>query len=267
MDLQRMNTIAITLLLGGFVLLMLFLLGIMGLMQPDQLTRSRYFYLFVIVTGGSIIFLLVYAVRAIWGVRTPVRGAGPARFFANYIHKDTPRATGEKFFVLLFIACIAGVILSPAGSFERTVLYVCVFAFLIWFFVQWALEYDPQPTPGVKEEEYFTQAELDDPMSREIVVNLPAGVVLGYCINAIQTIWGRFVMIPCDAEQGTIDFMFADSHLSFVLTPLSETRTRVRFSIMDDIPRKWSSQNKDRRQNIRYLDRIHAELTRRIWNR
>jgi hypothetical protein len=147
------------------------------------------------------------------------------------------------------------------------VLYFCFFALLIWIFVQWALEYDPLPEPGVDEQEYFTQAELEDPMCREIVMGLPAGVVHGYCLDAIQTIWGRFVMIPADAEKGTIDFMYADSHLSFVITPLSEMRTRVRFSISPDLPRKWSSQNKDRRQDIRYLDRIHEELKARIRNR
>jgi hypothetical protein len=262
MDLQRMNTLAITVLLAGFALFMLFILSVLGIMQAGHPSGKSYFYPLLIVAAGIILFCIIFAIRTLKGEKSAVRGGGQNRIFVDYIHKDTPWKTAEKFLVVFLVLIILGIILSPADSLQRTVLYFCFFAILMWIFVQWALEYDPLPLPG-KEEEYFTKAELDDPMTREIVLGLPRDVVYGYCLDTISTIWGPFAMAEKDPEKGTIDLMYGDFHLSFVLVQAGERNTRVHVSITPDLPQKWTP-DKGRRQNIRYLDRIREELTGRV---
>ena len=262
MDFQRMNTLAITILLGGFAMFMLFLLGIMSLVQEGHPPGKDLFYPLLVVAGFLVLFCGLYAVRAVGGEKSPVRGSGANRIFQNYIHKDTPRTTRDKFLVIFLIAVILGVVISPKESLERTILTLSFFILLIWLFVSWALEYDPLPPPGQDMQDYFTPAERDDPLTREVVMGLPADVAFGYCLDAIHTVWGRLVKIDTERERGTIDYQFANSRLSFVLTPVGDARTRVWFSITNDLPRKWNP-DIDRRQNIRYLDRILAELKRR----
>lgn len=262
MDLQRMNTFAITILLAGFALLMLFILSVLGIMQTGHPTGKNYFYPLLILAAGISLFCIVFAVRTLKGEKSGVRGGEPNRIFVNYIHRDTPWKTAEKSLVVFLVLVILGIIISPADSLARTILYFCIFAILTGIFILWALEYDPLPLPG-KEDEYFTEAEREDPMTREIVLGLPRDVVFGYCLDTISTIWGPFTITEKDAEKRTIDLMYGNFHLSFVLIQITEQSTRVHVSITPDLPQKWTP-DKGRQQNIRYLDRIREELSGRL---
>lgn len=257
-----MNTIAITVLLGGIAAFMILLIIVSGFAVNGPVTGKNFIYPLVVVTGVILLFFLKYAVKSVKGRDTPVLGGAPGRLLRNYIHKDTPRKTAAKFFVVFFVLLVLGLLISPQESLVRTAIFFGISFILIRGFIHWALEYDPLPAPGVDERDCFTKAELEDTMRREMVLGLPGDVVFGWCLDTVHTIWGRFSMTEQNMEAGTIDFMFAGSHLSFVITPVSERSTRVILSISPDLPRKWSM-NRDRRQNIRYLERIRALLEER----
>jgi hypothetical protein len=157
---------------------------------------------------------------------------------------------------------IVGTIISPDESLIRSILFFGFMGVLLWMFFLWALQYDPPPKTAEEEKDYLTPAELADPLTREIIVSQSYRIAFCRCTDVIRSIWGSMSLFADqDEEKGTIDFMYGNSHLAFVVTRLGDRRTRIFLSITPDLPQKWSP-DKDRRQNILYLDRIRAELTR-----
>jgi hypothetical protein len=209
MDLRQMNRIAITVLLGGFAFLMIFMMLVLGFMQTGSSSYKRHFYPLLVGTGFLDLMFLFYAIGTLKGEKSAVTGWGSAdRVLIDHIHKETPRKTQGKFLVILLCGLIVATIISPDESLIRSILFFGFMGVLFWIFVLWALHYDPPPKTTEEEKDYSTPAELADPLTREIIVGQPYGITFSRCNEVIHSIWGSLSMFAeQDEEKGTIDFM------------------------------------------------------------
>jgi len=265
MDLSRMNRIAANVLLGGFAIFLVIMIFILYNTGAENEKYRTFFWPFVSITSAIGFGFLIYSLGTLKGASAHIWG-GQSRILLNYRIKETPRDAGVKFFIFFLCGIFFTILINPRESLIQSILWLGIVFILFDFWILWALEYDPLPASKDFEKDYFTTAELADSLSREIVISLPYNIAFSRCSDLIRSIWGAFSLPEENRENGTIDLMYAGSHLAFQITRISETRTKIFFSILPDLPQKWNPE-KDRRENILYLKRILAELTGEEKNR
>ena len=264
LDLQRMSRIAANVLLGLFVFLLVFILLAWHYMGMKTTRGMGDFYLYALATV-VLIFAFLYFTRGTWrGAIVTNPGAKPWPTLTRpYGWRTVVAGNLEpvyKFGIFFVGMILLGVIISPGTSLERAILYVAAVMIGFGLFLRWAYIYDPDPYTDEEVQETLTPAERADPLTRTIDVSLPFNRTFDSCMEIIDEI---FVLpLPeSNRSKGTINLMFKNSRLIFDLTPGPVSgSTHVFISLTPDLPAKWYPQ-KDRRENIRYLERISSLLT------
>jgi hypothetical protein len=265
MDLQRMNRVAGTVLLGGFAFILVFILVAwyaVGIPTPGGMGK---FYIYLVFTAVILLAFLSHAMGTLGGAVATNPGAKPMnRFGPPYgwrVKEIGDRGPVYKFIVLLAGFALVAALIQPQASLENTLVFFVIAAVLTSLYTRWAYVYNPDPYTNEEVRESLTPDELNDPLSRELVVSMSCDRAFIRCEEILQTLWS-LPMFESDALKGTIEFMFKDSRLFFHLSPAGQVRTKIVFSITPDLPAKWYP-NKDRRENIRILEKISGLLNQK----